>query len=259
MADPGLTGVSVLLTRPPEQSAELAAAIESRGGAVVVFPALEIVARPAADVAGDGAALQAADISIFISRNAVDHGLDWAAGSIAAIGPTTAAAIEAGGRNVDILPASGYDSEALLAQPAMQDVSGKVVRILRGDGGRELLADALRERGATVEYLSTYERRMPTPSAETIAELDRRWGNGDIDAVVSMSVQSLTNLHQLLPDACRNRLRQTPLVTPSARVLKEAENRFPGCPANLAAGPQATDSADAIVTAVGGHNGTGTH
>ena len=259
MADPDLTGVGVLLTRPPRQSAELAAEIESRGGSVVVFPALEIIGRPAADVAVDAAALQPADITVFISRNAVDHGLVWAAGSIAAIGPTTAAAIEAGGKNVDVLPATGYDSEALLEQSAMQDVSGKVVRIVRGDAGREALADALRERGATVEYLATYERRLPAPAPEFIAELERRWEDGGIDAIVSMSVQSLANLDRLLPDPCREQLRATPLVTPSARVLKEAENRYPGCPAFLAAGPQASDIADAIATAVGEHNGSGTH
>ncbi|MFQ5610138.1 MAG: uroporphyrinogen-III synthase [Woeseiaceae bacterium] len=259
MAEADLNGAGVMLTRPRHQTAELAAEIERRGGRVFVFPALEIVGRAPAHVAADAAALLPPDISVFISRNAVDHGLAWGAGKIAAIGPATASAIEASGKTADILPGGGFDSEALLAEPALHDVAGKVIRIIRGDAGRELLARTLTERGATVDYLATYERRMPEHPPTLLAEIENRWRDGGIAAVVSMSVFSLRNLAAILPGWCHEQLAQTPLVTPSTRVLKEAQNRYPGCPVLLAVGPRSSDIADAVAAAVGGHDAPGTH
>ncbi len=241
-----LDGIAVLITRPRDQSAELAAMIESRGGTAIVFPSLEIVPRDPASIDADLAALNPADISIFISQNAVDHGLAFAEGLVAAIGPTTAAAIERAGKTVAIRPVAGFDSEHLLAEPAFDDVTGKTIRIIRGGPGRERLADDLRSRGARVEYLSAYERRLPDYSERELGELEDRWRRDGIDAVVIMSVQSLVNLEKLLPDWCRRQLAITPLVTPSGRVLKESLKRFPGCRAILAAGPGAGVIADSL-------------
>jgi hypothetical protein len=64
-----------------------------------------------------------------------------------------------------------------------------------------------------------------------------------------MSVQSLEFLGALLPAWCREQLNRTPLVTSAARVLKEAVNQYPGCPAILAAGPKTSDIVDALLAA----------
>lgn len=250
MADRALEGAGVLVTRPRRRSAELVSAIEARGGRAVLFPVIEIVPRSPGDVRDDIAQLSEADITVFISANAVEHGLEYAAGAIAAIGPATAAAIESAARIVDIRPAAGYASEHLLDEPALKDVAGRTVRIVRGDAGRELLATTLRERGANVEYLSVYERRMPDCPDEAVAALESEWRRGDIGVVVVMSVQSLDNLLAMLPDSCRDLLAATPLVTPSARVLKESLERLPGAGVVLAAGPRAGDVVDTIVTTV---------
>jgi uroporphyrinogen-III synthase len=259
MVDTPLADVGVLVTRPAHQAAELVAAIETAGGTAIRFPVIEIVPRSPQDVAEDASGLAEPDVVIFVSSNAVEHGLVWSgSGAIAAVGPATAAAIKAAARIVDIRPADGYDSESLLAEPALHDVSGKTVRIVRGNSGRELLADTLRVRGATVDYLSVYARQVPTYAPDEVAALAEHWQDGDIDVTTAMSVESLRNLITLVPDSCRRLLAETPLVTPAARVLKEAQESLPGCPVSLAGGPGADDMIKAIATAKAlGHHRSG--
>lgn len=248
MADRPLEGVGVLVTRPRTQAVELVDAIEARGGSAYCFPVIEIVPLDGNVVARDEAALQQPDVVIFVSRNAVEYGIRYAAGGrIAAIGPATAAAIRAAGRVVDIQSASGYDSEHLLAETAFDDIASKHVRIIRGTSGRELLADELRARGASVDYLAVYERRLPEVGSETLADLEARWRQGLINVVTIMSVQSLANLARLLPDWCSAQLESTPLVTPAGRVLKEVLDRYPASRPILAPGPGANDMVQAIV------------
>ena len=255
MPELDLDGVGVLVTRPRHQAGDLTDEIEARGGTVIAFPVIEIVARDEADVLADVAQLKDPAITIFISRNAVDHGLPYANGQLAAIGPTTAEAIHKAGARVDICPSSGFDTEHLLAEPALDDIAGKTIRIIRGDGGRELLASSLEARGAHVDYVATYRRKMPVYTSQELDSLEQRWRAGELSAVVVMSVQSLEFLGALLPGWCREQLNRTPLVTSAARVLKEAVNQYPGCPAILAAGPQASDIVDALIAsrAADGH------
>ena len=246
MSEHALDGVGVLVTRPRQQAGELAEAIEAYGGTAILFPVIDILARDPADVQADLDVLADPAITVFVSRNAVEHGLDYAAGKIAAIGPTTADAIDQAGGHVDICPAAGFDSEHLLMEAAFDDVAGKTIRIIRGDVGREKLASSLKERGAEVEYLSTYERKRPRYTAAELTSLEEDWQAGRVSVAVVMSVQSLENLGALLPDWCRKQLPMTPLVTPSARVLKEALKLYPDCPAILASGPRSNDIVDAI-------------
>ena len=247
MADDDLAGVGVLVTRPKHQAQELVAAVEALGGSAVQFPCIEIVPRENADILADAGQLKDPDIAIFVSPNAVKYGFTCAGKArIAVVGPATATAVEAAGRSVDIRPAAGFDSEHLLAEPALQAVQGSNVRIIRGNEGRELIADTLRSRGARVEYLSVYARRAPGYSAAELAAFEARWRSGEVDVVTVMSVESLTNLVVLLPEWCRQQLGQTRLVTPAARVIKEVLDRFPGIPATLARGPQAKDMVRAI-------------
>ena len=167
--------------------------------------------------------------------------------SATVIGPATAAAVAAAGRVVDIQPGDGYDSEHLLAEDRLQDVAGKCIRIIRGRSGRELLADELKKRGATVEYLSVYERRQPALDTDTRADLERQWRQGHINVVTAMSVESFINLVELLPVWCVSQLESTPLVTPAGRVLKEVLNRFPASRPILASGPGADEMVEAII------------
>ena len=248
MADRPLHGVGVLVTRPRTQANELVSAIEAQGGHAICFPVIEIAPFDTNIVDKAVAALERPDIVIFVSRNAVEYGIGYTNdGLIAVIGPATANAIRAAGRVVDIQPASGFDSEHLLAEDALRDVAGKRVRIIRGTAGRELLADELTARGALVDYLSVYDRRQPQPGPEILADLESQWRQGHINVVTVMSVQSLTSLIELLPAWCREQLELTPLVTPAGRVLKEAMDRYPASRPILAPGPGADDMVKAII------------
>ena len=248
MADRLLQGVGVLVTRPRIQANELVNAIEAQGGHAFCFPVIEIAPLDKNSVDGKAATLERPDIVIFVSRNAVEYGIQYTNGGlIAVIGPATASAVRAAGRVVDIQPASGFDSEHLLSEDALRDVAGKRVRIIRGTSGRELLADELTARGALVDYLSVYERRQPKPGPETLAELEAQWRQGHINVVTVMSVQSLINLIDMLPAWCGQQLELTPLVTPAGRVLKEVLDRYPASRPILAPGPAADDMVKAII------------
>lgn len=238
-----ISGFNVLLTRPEHQAEPLHEAIEAAGGRAVAFPVMDIVARDPIAIADDLASQPAPDIAIFVSPNAVRHGISAArdAGSIAAIGSATAAALHDAGYAADIVPAAGFDSEALLQEPGLQHVAGKTIRIVRGDGGRELLAETLTAGGARVDYLTVYERLVHAATEEELAGLASHWQSSGIDYVIVMSVASLDFLLELLPAACREALPAAVLVTPSARVLKTAQARVPNMRAVLSESPATGD------------------
>jgi len=245
-----LDGYGVLVTRPVGQSGELADAIAEAGGHAIHFPVIDIAGAAADDVASAFAALPRPDIIIFVSRNAVTFGLvaiDTADALIAVVGPATKAAIEEIGTRVDIVPEQGSDSEQLLAHPDLQNVVGKSIIIIRGEQGREKLAETLRSRGATINYLPVYQRQLHSVSAAELAALEKCWQDGDIECVTVMSVETLHNLLQLLPPACRELLVETPLVAPSTRVIQTAEESIPGISTVLAPGPQAADIISALI------------
>jgi len=251
MASRSLAGVGVLVTRPSHQSHALTAAIESHGGKAVCFPTLEILPRNAAAVLEDAYRLAAPDIAIFVSSNAVLHGLQHAQDAkIAVVGPATADAVVSAGRAVDIMPSDGFDSEHLLAMAELFDVAGKRVRIIRGQDGRELLADTLRARGAEVDYLSVYERSLPLYRADEVEALLTEWHAGGINVVTILSVASLDNLRSLLPESALAMLQRTPLVTPADRVLQQVLEQLPDMPATLADAPDADAMVRGIVRAI---------
>ncbi|MCH8303270.1 MAG: uroporphyrinogen-III synthase, partial [Proteobacteria bacterium] len=215
MSEAGLAGCGVLITRPEHQSQELAAGVKAAGGTVFHFPAIDIVGRDMDEIRRKLTALAEPDIIVFVSRNAVTHGLaavkDCHA-RIAAVGPATRHAIESAGGTVDIFPESGFDSEHLLKHAALQDVDGRNVMIVRGQSGRELLAETLRERGANVDYLCVYERTPYEPTPAELEDLESALVEGRIRFVTVMSVETLEYLVQIIPAQALGLLRQSTLV-----------------------------------------------
>lgn len=224
-----LAGVRVLVTRPAGQAEGLCRLIEEAGGEAIRFPVLEI-APPADEQALDRVLddLSEYDFAIFVSVNAVRRGLDrlaarglrWPARlQPAAVGEATARALEGHTLRDVIAPRDRFDSEGLLSAPALAGVSGKRILIFRGEGGRELLAEELRRRGAHVEYAECYRRVRPgTDPAPLLAKLAR----GAIDIVTVTSLESLTSLLEMAGAEGRAQLVRLPFVVVSARLATAA-------------------------------------
>jgi uroporphyrinogen-III synthase len=133
-----------------------------------------------------------------------------------AVGPGTAKALEALGLSGVTVP-PGQDSEALLALPQLDRVAGKRIAIFRGVGGRPVLADTLRARGATVEYVECYRRHCPDVDADPLLQ---RWA--DVSAVTVASAETLHNLATMMGDRGAGLLRATPLFVPHAKIAEAA-------------------------------------
>ncbi|NOT84758.1 MAG: uroporphyrinogen-III synthase [Methylococcaceae bacterium] len=165
------------------------------------------------------------DWIIFISANAVNFALIGNDGKIreychkakiAAVGQATANALQQLGLVVSAIPEQGFNSEALLARPELQNVQGQRCVIVRGVGGREVLADTLRARGAEVDYLDVYERQAPLIDPERIVSLLQ---TKMLDVITITSAEALHNLLALLPtDPWRKLLLSIPLVVISDRL-----------------------------------------
>lgn len=216
MAAEPLRGRGILVTRPSERAANLARLIEQAGGRALLFPAIEIHDLPPPQAL---ARLDEFDLAIFISPTAVNktlaHVPAWPEKlRAAAVGGGTRRELEKRGIKNVIAPRQGADSEALLEEMKNQQMAGKRVVILRGEGGRELLGDTLRQRGAQVEYAACYRRTPP--------QLAKSWKEGEIDAVTVSSSQGLANLFERLDPAF---LRAKPLFVPHPRVAQNARAR----------------------------------
>lgn len=230
-ARPGaLNGRGIVITRPAQQSAGLAGLVRDAGGNPFIFPALEILdpadMQPLHDVIDR---LESFDLAIFISPNAVRRAMDriiaqrpWPPGlRVAAIGKGGVMELARYGIGDVIAPERNFDSERLLAMPQLQAPSGQRVLILRGDGGRELLGEALAARGARVEHVACYRRARPLADA---APLLAAWSQDRVHATVVTSSEGLRNLFVMLGEEGKPRLQHTPLLVPHPRIAAVARD-----------------------------------
>ncbi len=230
-SDP-LAQTGVVVTRPAHQAGHLVALLEGAGARVFRFPAIAIV--PPRDQERLEAVLNRLGdfhLAVFVSVNAVDWGeryLEVVGGlppglRLAAVGRGTARALREHGLSVELAPAERYDTEALLALPALQEaeVSGQHVLIFRGEGGRELLADTLHARGAHVEYAEVYRRVRPVVDPGKLLEPLAR---GEVDVIIVTSGESLRNLLDMVGEAARQWLYHTPLLVVSQRLADLARS-----------------------------------
>lgn len=230
MSELTLSGSTVLLTRPVAQSAALASAISALGATVCELPLIEI--EPVIDedaCAKIKTSIQNLDhyyAAIFVSSNAAKIGMEWidrfwpqlpVGLSAYAVGPGTAQVLREFSWPVFVSD-KGVTSEDLLALPGLKQVNGKKIALFRGIGGRELLAETLRARGATVDYLELYHRHTPDYSQDVLVNLIKEQ---NINTIVVSSAQILdVLLHSLHQNTAE--LMTIPLIVPSERVRQRA-------------------------------------
>ena len=224
-----LKGKRIWLTRPEEQSAELAATLRDYGAEPFCLPLLEIVpVPPDSDTRAMLLALDRYDIIIYISANAAKAGLDAIAQfwpqypqhpQNFSVGPTTGRVLEQHGLEVRY-PVDRIDSEGLLALPELQQVDGKRALIIRGLGGRETLATGLRKRGCHVDYAELYGRCLP---AHPRSWLQHALEDQPPDAIVISSAEAMDNLKSLFKDWHAD-WAGLPLYVASPRLVEQARH-----------------------------------
>lgn len=219
-----------MITRPAHQAGKLIEGISSAGGETFLFPTLDIIAaEPSKENTAIIDKINQFDIIIFISPNAVEHGINLIQKSarlskstqLATIGQGSAKALKTKlGVQPDISPQEIFSSEGLLDTAGLQNVADKNILIIRGTSGREKLKETLEQRGAHIEYLNAYQRVKP---ATDTTELEQYLQNNKIAAIVITSGESLKNLLELTPKNVIQQLLKAPLLLINKRLTDIAK------------------------------------
>jgi uroporphyrinogen-III synthase len=134
-------------------------------------------------------------------------------------GAGTAAALRRAGVEHVHFPVRGAGAEALLDDPLLQRLEGARVGLITAPGGRDVLAEGLRARGAQLCLASVYQReplRPPTARLRALAALPGR------SALMLSSSEALASLWHSLDEAGRASLRRRPCVASSPRLAAQA-------------------------------------
>ena len=225
-----LTGATVLVTRPREQAAAFCDALEQEGVRVILLPTLSIEPIELSPEQRNRILdLDQYAVVICVSPNAARLGLDaladyWPQWPVQqhwlAVGPATGEAMSDWGLNLKVAQ-QGATSETLLDWPELQDLTDQRVLILRGEGGRETLADTLRQRGARVDYLELYRRVAPAEDPQPLLQAMQQPGRVIITVT---SGDGLRNLMAMVGDVLP-RLQSCPLVVVSGRLAEFAREQ----------------------------------
>ena len=198
-----LHGCTVVVTRARAQASGLAATLRALGAETVELPAIRIEPRiESPEVADAVAALHTYALVCLTSPNGVRllfeamaaHGRDARAlahATVAAIGPGTARALQEHGVLADIVP-ERFVAEALVEALEPVDVSGRPALVARAAEAREVLPDALRERGAEVDVVALYETVREPADERAIAAAE------SADYLTFTSSSTVTNLVETL-------------------------------------------------------------
>ena len=222
-----LEGLNVLVTRPGDSGLELCDIIENSGAATTYFPTASIhEVKVDSKTKRTLRSLDEIHWIIFVSRNAVTFGVEQLPKklleqcNLAAIGLSTAEALEKHNLNVSLCPESSFTTEAFLEEPLMDDVGNNNILIVTGQGGRKLLQEELEERGASCYRVEVYRRELPLQAAKDVAE---KIELNVIDVLVVTSEELLENLIRLLQKVA-NKLKNIPLVVSSDRLKAKARS-----------------------------------
>ena len=223
-----LHGRTVVVTRARAQASGLAKTLRGLGATVVELPAIRIESRIGdAEVQAAATAIRDYDLVCLTSPNGVKllfealtaAGRDARAlsgATVAAIGPGTARALAAGGIAADVIP-ERFVAEALVEALADIDVEGKRVLVARAAEARDVLPDALRERGGEVDVVALYETVREAPDEAAVEAA------GDADYVTFTSSSTVTNLIDALGDRFPAKARIVSIGPITSETVREAD------------------------------------
>ncbi len=221
--------MAILVTRPEQESQALCDALNQLGHPAISHPLLTI--HPGKDLPQLTtlfSSLHSQDVLIAVSQHAVlqtqhylaQHHIKWKQElNYIAIGQSTAKQLQQLVNTTVHFPTRS-DSENLLALPALTDVAGKNVLILRGNGGRELIYQALNSVGAKVKYCEAYQRKMTHFNA---AIKTKEWQEKDIDTIIITSGEQLTFFTAQFSNNDLNWVQHCKLLVPSERINQIAK------------------------------------
>ncbi|MFK8078284.1 MAG: uroporphyrinogen-III synthase [Granulosicoccus sp.] len=205
---------TILITRPEGQHQYLLASCESLGFNVRHLPCLTI--SPIDSIGEMQHKTRFADVILFTSRNAVVHAhkqlpLPWLNKAVHAIGSATASSLAELNQAIEFDPEPPFNSESFLQQ--LSSKPPQKILIVKGAGGRDLIASALKSKGWEVDTVDVYRRSLPVLSAEDISSAFRK----PSPQIISItSNETLENLVTLVKDHWKL-VRDLPLVVNSQR------------------------------------------
>lgn len=250
-----LSDVRVAVTRPRHQCRKVLRLLKAKNAYARCLPVLDIV--PPADMDAAVEALDARDsfdMMIFVSANAVTMALRLVTGgaaladgaTVAAVGPATVRALEAAGIAVSIQPSGEVSSEGLLGNPALGSpaVTGKRILLVKGEGGRPVIAETLTARGALVTSVDVYRRACPGGTIRDLLQEPLE----SFGFIVITSGTALENLLSLANPGEAHHVRNARLVVASSRLADLARRH--GALGTPVISPAPTDEAivDALVS-----------
>lgn len=214
----------LLITRFAPDAQRLADLLNTQGIFALAQPLLDV--QKTAEFANAHCVLaQPYDYIIAVSRNAVDYTAQalarkhWPSSVYLAVGKGTQERLQTLSGYAVQIPNEQFDSEGLLALPCLAQLSGKRILILRGVGGRELLAQTLAARGAVVEYYQPYQRVAISLSAERVVN---KWQQLGINGAIISSVELLDRLIEVVPKEEHQWLKKLTIYVPSGRIASHA-------------------------------------
>jgi len=211
-----LAGASVIVTRPG--GASLLRSARRLGARAFPLPGLSLraIAQPRPRAAFDAWLFTSPAAVRFALRHAPRLRVPKRA-LVFAIGGGTRAALARHG--IAATAPERSDSEGLLAVPGLAEVRGRRIALVGAPGGRDLIAPALRARGAVVEAIHVYRREPPRL---TRRHFDALAAADDPLITLLSSGEALANLVAALPPPLLARLRAQTIVVSSARLAAAA-------------------------------------
>lgn len=221
--------MAVLITRPDEAGKNLAEMLNKSGIATIHLPLFSIAAgRELNELPNKLNNLKSGDYVVIVSKNVARYanptlqntGFRWRSDlCYFAVGQSSAEYFASHSEQSVYYPFDEENSEGMLKLAAMQDLSGKSVLLLRGNGGRELFSEQVKARGAHLEVIECYQRTPISYDPDMQSSLCKRAG---ISTIVVTSVEILTALMDFIPKSEHNWLKTCQLITVSRRIANLA-------------------------------------